>query len=34
MVEAKTMGIFKAEIDRFLVSTGVKGYGEKAGEWG
>ena len=33
-VEAKSVDIFKAEIDRFLISTGVRGYGEKAGEWG
>lgn len=24
----------KAEIDRFLTSTGVRGYRDKAGEWG
>ena len=34
VVEAKSMNIFKAEIDGFLISTGVRGYGEKAGEWG
>ena len=33
-VEATRMDIFKAEIDRFLISMGVRGYGEKAGEWG
>lgn len=26
--------IFKAQIDRFLNSTGVKGYREKQGDWG
>ena len=33
-VEAKTLGIFKMEIDRFLISKNIKGYREKAGEWG
>ena len=33
-VEAKSMDIVKTEVDRFLISTGVRGYGEKAGEWG
>ena len=33
-VEAKSMDVFKAEIDRFLISMGVRGYGETAGEWG
>ena len=32
-VEAKSLGPFKAEIDRFLISQAVKGYEEKAGEW-
>lgn len=31
-VEAKSFGIFKAEIDRFLIRKGVKDYGEKAGQ--
>ena len=33
-VEAKSVDIFKAGIDRLLISMGVRGYGEKAGEWG
>lgn len=32
-VEAKLMDIFTAEIDRFLISKGVGGFGAKAGEW-
>ena len=28
------MDILKAEFARFLVSAGIRGYGEKAGEWG
>lgn len=31
-VEVKYLGIFKAEIDPFLISKGVKGSGKKAGE--
>ena len=31
-VEAKSVDIFKAKIDRFLICKGVRGYGEKAGE--
>lgn len=30
---AKSLGIFKMEIDRYMISTSVTGYGEKAGEW-
>ncbi|XP_072107366.1 uncharacterized protein [Mobula birostris] len=33
-VEAKSLGVFKAEICRYLSSQGIKGYGEKAGQWG
>ena len=33
-VEAGSMSVFKTEIDRFLINEGIKGYGEKAGEWG
>ena len=33
-VEARSLSIFKTEIDRFLINKGIKGYGEKAGEWG
>lgn len=32
-VEFKTVDIFKAEIDKFLIRTGVKGYWEKAEKW-
>lgn len=31
-VEAKALGIFKVEMDRFLINKGVKGYSEKGGE--
>ena len=33
-VEARSLIVFKTEIDRFLINKGVRGYGEKAGEWG
>jgi len=33
-VEARSLSVFKTEIDRFLINKGIKGYGEKAGEWG
>lgn len=33
-MEAKGIDIFTAEIDRFLIRAGVRGYVEKAGEWG
>ena len=33
-VEARSLGIFRAEVDRFLIGQGVKGYGEKTGDWG
>lgn len=32
-VEARSVDIFKAEVGKFLMRTGVKGYGEKAGKW-
>lgn len=32
-VEAKTFGIFKAEIDRFLIWNGFNEYGENGVEW-
>ena len=33
-VDAKPLCIFKTEIDRFLIKQGMKGHGEKAGDWG
>jgi len=33
-VEAKSLSVFNIEIDRFLINNGIKGYGQKAGEWG
>eukprot|EP00061_Rhincodon_typus_P018453 g47626.t1 len=30
--EAKSLSVFKTEIDRFLISKGIKGYGENTGE--
>ena len=33
-VEARSLSIFNTEIDRFLINKGIRGYGEKAGEWG
>ena len=33
-VEARSLSVFKIEIDRFLINKGIKGYEEKAGEWG
>ena len=32
-VEARSLSVFKTEIDRFLIDKGIRGYGEKAGEW-
>ena len=33
-VEARSLSVFKTEIDRFLINKRIRGYGEKAGEWG
>ena len=33
-VEARSLSVFKTEIDRFLIGKGIKGYGEKMGERG
>ena len=33
-VEARSLSVFKTEIDRFLINKGIRCYGEKAGEWG
>ena len=32
--DAGTESKFKEELDRFLIGSGLKGYGEKAGKWG
>ena len=32
-VEATSLNVFKARIDTFLNSKGIKGYGERAGKW-
>ena len=32
-VEDQSLRVFKEEIDRYLISQGIKGYGEKAGNW-
>lgn len=32
--EAKSLGVLKAEINRYWISEVVKGYEEKAEEWG
>jgi len=32
-VEAGTLSVFKTEIDKFLISRGIKGYGEITGKW-
>ena len=32
-VEATSLDVFKARIDNFLNSEGIKGYGEPAGKW-
>jgi len=32
-VEATSLNVFKARIDKFLNSKGIKGYGERAGKW-
>eukprot|EP00061_Rhincodon_typus_P003032 g19115.t1 len=34
VMEAKSLSLFKKETDRFLLSKGIKGYGEKAGDLG
>ena len=33
-VETRSLSVFKTEIDMFLINKGIRGYGEKAGEWG
>ena len=33
-VEARSLCVFKTEIGKLLINKGIKGYGEKAGEWG
>ena len=33
-VETRSLSVFKTEIGRFLMNKGIRGYGEKAGEWG
>ena len=32
--EARSLSVFKTEIDGFLIGKWIKGHGEKAGEWG
>jgi len=32
-VEAGSLSMFEVETDRFLISKGIEGYGNKAGEW-
>jgi len=32
-VEARSLSVFKMEIDKFLTASGIKGYGVRAGEW-
>jgi len=32
--EARSLSVFKTEIDMFLINKGIRGYEEKAGEWG
>ena len=32
-VEARSLSGFKTEIVKFLIARGIKGYGERAGEW-
>jgi len=32
-VEATLLNVFKEKIDRFLISKGIKGYGEWASKW-
>ena len=32
-VEAISLDVFKARIDKFLNSKGIKGYGEQTGKW-
>ena len=32
-VEATSLNVFKARIDKFLNRKGIKGYGERAGKW-
>ena len=33
-VEARSLKVFKTKIDRFLINKEIRGYGEKAEEWG
>ena len=32
-VEATSLNVFKARIDKFLNSNGIKSYGERVGKW-
>ena len=32
-VEAPSLNVFKARLDKFLNSKGIKGYGEWVGKW-
>lgn len=32
-MQAESLGILKAEVDRFLIGQGMKGYREKAEDW-
>ena len=32
-VEARSLSVFKTEIDRFLINEGIRGYWKKAVEW-
>jgi len=32
-LEARSLSVFKTEIDKFLIARGIKGYRERAGEW-
>jgi len=31
--EARSLSVFKMEIDKCLIARGIKGYGERVGEW-
>jgi len=33
-LDAESLIVFNTEVDSLLIIKGIKGYGEKAGEWG
>ena len=34
VLEARSLSVFKTELDMFLINKGIRGHGKKAREWG